>query len=69
MLKLAPAAGRELAAHGRDMVGTGLDRSIGAQIIARGSEWRMAAIRCDAFPARSNPDNQVGIVHSVAGKR
>ena len=35
MLKLAPAAGREMAADWRDMIGAGLDQSVGAQKIAR----------------------------------
>ena len=69
MLKLAPTTRREMTTHWRCMVGTGFDRAVGVQMIAGGGKRRMAAIRRHTLPPRRNPDDQVGVIHSVAGKR
>ena len=69
MLKLAPAAGREMAADWRDMIGTGLDRAVGAETVTWYCKACVTTVCCHTLPPRRNPDDQVGIAHKVAGKR
>ena len=69
MLQLAPATGREMPARRCYMVRARLNASVCTQPIPWRRQRRMAAIRCHPLPTRRNADNQVGIVHNVAGRR